>query len=163
MTVIARTAVEIAVELIAKAIVVGDCWECHLEPVAKGYCYVAVGGREGRRLRVHRLVYAEAKGAIPDGLMVLHTCDNRRCIRPEHLFLGTAQNNTDDMITKGRKIDDSNVGARRREATGKLIGSLLAQGLAPYEILKRLGISYGTYNNYVNGPYRDSLTFPAGN
>jgi len=54
--------------------------------------------------RVHRLSWELHRGAIPDGLSVLHRCDNRRCIEIEHLFLGTSQENTADMIAKGRKV-----------------------------------------------------------
>jgi len=43
-----------------------------------------------------------SNGPIPDGLCVLHVCDNRKCVRPDHLFLGTAADNIHDMIAKGR-------------------------------------------------------------
>ncbi len=51
---------------------------------------------------VHRLVWEAANGPIPLGIWVLHECDNRRCIELSHLFLGTPQDNTDDMISKKR-------------------------------------------------------------
>lgn len=50
----------------------------------------------------HRISWIVNFGDIPEGLWVLHKCDNPICVRPEHLFLGTAKENTDDMIKKGR-------------------------------------------------------------
>lgn len=59
---------------------------------------------DGKRkiLATHRLSYQIARGAIPAGKDVLHKCDVRACINPEHLFIGTAKDNTHDMAKKGR-------------------------------------------------------------
>lgn len=46
-----------------------------------------------------RVSWALEQGPIPDGKWVLHRCDNRRCVRPSHLFLGSSQDNVDDMMT----------------------------------------------------------------
>lgn len=56
----------------------------------------------GKRLLAHRVAWTVAGGEVPDGLRVLHRCDNPICVRPEHLFLGTQADNVADMIAKGR-------------------------------------------------------------
>ena len=50
----------------------------------------------------HRASLVWLRGDIPDGMFVCHRCDNPRCCNPAHLFVGTAQDNTDDMLAKGR-------------------------------------------------------------
>jgi len=65
-----------------------------------------------QRFYVHRLSYELYKGTIPDNMQVCHTCDNRRCIRPSHLFLGSNKDNSDDMMKKKRnKITGAKVSA----------------------------------------------------
>jgi HNH endonuclease len=80
--------------------------------VRKGECLEWVGALraeygaitvEGKVKRAHRVAYEEFVGPIPDGVLVLHECDNTVCIEPSHLFLGTHQNNSDDKVAKGRQ------------------------------------------------------------
>jgi hypothetical protein len=54
------------------------------------------------RQSVHRWVWEQINGPIPEGMFVLHRCDQRLCYRLDHLFLGTAADNTADMVSKGR-------------------------------------------------------------
>jgi hypothetical protein len=66
--------------------------------------------RGGRLLRAHRIAYEEVFGPIPDGLCVLHACDKRHCINPDHLFLGTREDNIHDAVKKGRHAHGSTNG-----------------------------------------------------
>lgn len=56
----------------------------------------------GRNWFAHRLSWTYANGDIPDGMLVLHRCDNPPCIRPDHLFIGTQADNIADAQAKGR-------------------------------------------------------------
>jgi hypothetical protein len=64
-----------------------------------GYGQMTIGGK---KIQVHRLSYEINGGDIPDGMLVCHHCDVRSCINPNHLFLGTHKDNTQDMMKKGR-------------------------------------------------------------
>lgn len=78
------------------------CWEWTgaICPTT-GYGDFSAGGA-GSNVGAHRASYELNIGPIPPGLFVLHRCDNRRCVRPDHLFLGTQRDNVRDMIAKGR-------------------------------------------------------------
>ncbi len=65
----------------------------------KGY---GILKRKGRQFRATRLVWEECFGPIPDGMCILHRCDNPPCVNPEHLFLGTRGDNNRDARAKGR-------------------------------------------------------------
>lgn len=87
---------------------VGDCEEWQGD-TKKGYGQITV---DGKKHRVHRLTWIIERGPIPDGLGVLHTCDNRRFRKLSHLFLGDAAINNLDRDAKGRGS------AGRREGHG---------------------------------------------
>lgn len=62
---------------------------------------------QGKLQGAHRISWQIHRGPIPDGLWVLHKCDVMRCVNPDHLFLGTHQDNVDDKHRKGRDLLES--------------------------------------------------------
>ena len=84
-----------------------DCWECTShKPMSNGrYYQITVGSRKDgtrRPIMLHRFMYEYYVGEIEEGLILRHTCDNDMCINPEHLLKGTNQDNSDDMVRRGR-------------------------------------------------------------
>ena len=82
-----------------------NCWLWTAAKNKKGYGTIQMGSqRDGtRRPRMaHRVVWEMLNGPIPQGMLVLHHCDNPACVNPAHLWLGTAKDNSQDMIAKHR-------------------------------------------------------------
>jgi hypothetical protein len=85
----------------SKAIVSeSGCWmfQGFVHPI-NGYGQISF---RGKPMRAHRAMYLAVNGSIPDGMHVCHTCDVRRCINPDHLWLGTNKQNLNDAKAKGR-------------------------------------------------------------
>lgn len=87
------------------------CWEWQGSRTVQGYGRVRMPEKRGGVIKAHRRAWELASGEIPDGLLVLHHCDNRPCVRPDHLFLGTAYDNMRDMSQKGRAAGFKRKGA----------------------------------------------------
>ena len=103
--------------------VVGDCWEWQGSK-SKGYGHVKLNGKT---YKAHRIAYFIATGHDPGGKLACHSCDNRRCCRPDHVFPGTTADNAQDAATKGRLSrthqlkGSSNPNAKLTEAIARII------------------------------------------
>lgn len=132
----------------------GNCWEWTATLDTGGYGRI-IFGRRNKRL-AHRVSWFLSHGRWPTQC-VLHACDNRKCVRPDHLFSGTIADNTHDMIRKGRyrhvvgsahpkaKLSEEDVRAIRREHHEK---KTLHRVFA-----KRYGMGRSTISKVISGYY----------
>lgn len=86
-----------------------ECWEWQGN-VVRGYGHFPL--THFKTVKAHRFSYELKYGQIPDGMLVCHKCDNSKCVNPNHLFLGTHQDNMNDRSAKGRQAKGDRHGAR---------------------------------------------------
>lgn len=117
-----------------------------------GYGQISVNGRPKR---AHRVTYELYKGAIKNDLLVCHHCDNPACVNPDHLFLGTYQQNTNDMVKKGRtktnpRFGSHNGNSKLNESVVIEIRRIARSGISYKTIGEMFSISPATINQVVN-------------
>jgi len=89
----------------------------------------------------HRLAYFLENGSLPENLLVCHKCDNRSCVNPKHLFLGTSQDNSSDMVRKRRQVVGEKIkGAKLTPTAVYKIRKLLNEGVPKNKIAPQFGI-----------------------
>lgn len=106
-----------------------------------GYCSVRVNGK---KMGAHRYAYIKAYGEIPKNLHVMHICDNRKCINPKHLKLGTRSDNMKDCVSKGRHVSPM------RKLTDEHIEYILKSEKTSNELAKELPVTARTIRRYRN-------------
>lgn len=126
-----------------------QCWEWQSTIHRDGYGKIWY---EGRQVQAHRISYLIFRGEIPAGLWVLHRCDNRKCVNPEHLYVGTPQQNVMDKVQRcewwGRmKIPFETVQEARR---------LVELGWTQQRTADHLGIKQVQVSRYARQAQRSS-------
>jgi len=138
---------------------------CHIctshAPNTRGYPTLM---KSGKKWTIARDVYSQLHGEIPAGMLVCHTCDNRMCINPDHLFVGTPKDNMTDMIQKGRKINLYGEQNPAHKFTEKIVLEIVSdlKTMTCSQIGRSRNISIKTVNDIKNGRRWGWLTSPQG-
>lgn len=132
---------------------VGDgCWEWFGEFGHGGYGKYRPASTQQKVIKAHRQAWIWIHGSIPAGKLVLHRCDNRKCVRPGHLFVGTHAENMADMLAKGRSAYGERGGhAVLTEAQMQdVYRDVKYRGKSERETARRFGVTRGAVQGIVN-------------
>jgi hypothetical protein len=110
----------------------------------------------GKMLKAHRAAYQMHRGPIPDGMVVMHACDNPLCVNPDHLSLGTQLDNIRDRDRKGRQVPNHPAGElngmrKLSDADVLSIRRLRQKGLTMAAIADRFGVSRSNISFIIAG------------
>jgi len=136
---------------------IDECWLWKAS-TQKGYGQIGVKGRRAPD-KAHRVSWILHYGGIPNGMSVLHKCDNPICVNPSHLFLGTQADNMRDMDEKGRRIStgaknqrgEHNNAAKLNDALVRYIREQQKIGRSNQSIADEIGVSRRTVAFVVSG------------
>jgi len=123
-----------------------DCWNWTGCLDRHGYGKFSVNNKD---ISSHRFSWTITNGAIPAGLCVCHVCDNRKCVNPKHLFLGTVKDNNLDALRKGRASV-----TLTPDETIKQMRKLHEKGIGYLRIAHILGLSRSTVQSILTGRRR---------
>jgi len=138
-----------SIKLLYRLVRVDEATSCHVwtgVPSHNGYGRIGINYKD---YLAHRLSYELQVGPIPEGLFVCHTCDNRLCINPQHLFLGTLQDNHADMVSKGRQQKGES--HYRAMLTADAVKEIRCCGKPDKEMAHMLGVSKSAIKRVRSG------------
>ena len=115
------------------------CWNWMAGCFASGYGQFTV--KKYNNVRAHRLSWEIRNGPIPEGGLILHKCHNRKCVNPDHLYVGTAQDNRNDMTKDGTVMKGENHPcAKLTERNVRTIKWLLSLGVKQVDLTVIYGV-----------------------
>ncbi len=131
------------------------CWNVESgKDNGDGYIYITYRNKESRkskRIGAHRLSYMAFNGDIPKGKSIMHSCDNRSCVNPDHLSIGTRKQNTQDMVNKGRSNRWEERGGKRQKLTSEQIKLIKQSELSSYQLSEIYPVSAVQIRRIRNG------------
>lgn len=146
-----RARIPMAVRFWEKVKKTNRCWLWTGKLDQDGYGRIWSGDYQQKMLRAPRASWMLHRGLIPDGLHVLHRCDNPQCVNPAHLFLGTIKDNNIDMTRKGRNIfQHRNPVKKLTDQQIRSIRSQRSKGKLLRELSKAFGVTEGTISRIVH-------------
>lgn len=107
----------------------------------------------GKKFRAHRAAWILYRGAIPNGMLVLHRCDNPPCVNPKHLYLGTPKQNMVDKMRRGRfktGVGTKQPGAKLHDDEITQIRSKYKEGITQRALSREYGVSQSVISTVIN-------------
>ena len=118
-----------------------ECWEWKAYRQNNRYGRIRRGKKTEKAISAHRLSWELHNGPIPNGLFVLHHCDNPACVNPRHLFLGTQADNMADRDTKGRQAQQNGEAGPRAKLTWEKVRKIRSSPATQSALARQYGIS----------------------
>lgn len=121
---------------------INSCWVMSRQEKKREYPYFTfiIDGKK-TKVGAHRVSWSIKNGPIPKGMVICHTCDNKQCINPDHLFLGTYSDNLNDAIKKGKKykltLDQRN----------EIIAAKFGNGVNTCSLAEKYGVKSSTISS----------------
>lgn len=119
-----------------------ECWEWQGTKDKDGYGQLSY---DGRLQRAHRVSYTIAVGPIPNGMQILHSCDNPPCVNPQHLRPGTPKENTQDAVIRGRMARGERQGTHTHPETVRRGEQHLKAKLTEAQVIEILAVPNGDH------------------
>lgn len=126
-----------------------SCWLWKGRLVGKGYGSIGLGGAGAKQVLSHRLSYEIHKGQIPDGMVVMHSCDNPRCVNPDHLEAGTQSQNIKDAFARNRKFPHNKNAKGEKCGASKLTNEIVLSIRASSLSMKKLSILHSVSQSTI--------------
>lgn len=124
------------------------CWYWKGRPNTYGYGQIKV---DRKPMGAHRFSYTYYIGKIKKGFLVCHTCDNRLCVNPKHLWQGTEGDNARDCVSKGRQTRLQGVQNGQSRLTEKQVFEIRESKIPSYKICSVYGVAASTIRGVRNG------------